>query len=94
MIFFKKFFVYLYILKFNKNIDKPEKTGYNNNRKRQDLKRLCQSLELLLNNHLGRGGYFAVMVKIISITIITKIATSNFFAINAMLTFHKHPLLS
>ena len=36
------------------------------------------------------GGHSAFMEKIINKMIISKIANSNFFTINTMLTFHKH----
>ena len=42
---------------------------------------------------LGRGGYCAFMGNSIINMITIKNAMSNFFATNAMLTFHKHPLL-
>ena len=38
----------------------------------------------------ARGGYCAFMGNSIVKTITTKIATSSFFAISTMLTFHKH----
>ena len=38
-----------------------------------------------------RGGYRTFMENSIIKTITTKIATSSFFTISTMLTFHKHP---
>ena len=73
-----------------KSIDKTTKQGYNDNRKRQDLKRLCQEISYLCNNRLARGGYCAFMGNIIIKIINTKSAMSSFFAISTMLTFHKH----
>ena len=65
---------------------------YNNNRKRQDLKRLCHLYDYLIkSNRHGNGGYSAFMEKIINRMIISKIANSNFFTISTILTFHKHP---
>ena len=63
---------------------------YNKNRKRQDLKRLCQEISYLCNNRLAGGGYCAFMGNIIIKIINTKSAISSFFAISTMLTFHKH----
>ena len=66
------------------------KQAYNDNRKRQDFKRLCQEISYLYNNRLVRGGYCAFMGNIIIKIINTKSAVSSFFAISTMLTFHKH----
>ena len=61
-------------------IDKFQKWVYNNHRKRQDLKRLCQ-VDFLDSPDLTGGGYLTFFVSAIKNTIVKNIILNMYFNI-------------
>ena len=62
------------------------KQAYNDNRKRQDLKRLCQVKRFKIAPALAGGGYFTFIVNIIKNTIDKKSILNMYFFIIITLT--------